>query len=96
MFDYKQRETTDAYRDGWDRIWNKGGVMWYNAETKKPKDYEKVLIYGIIEYGTVQTQEGYWDGEDWRSVQTWLLGIDRIHPKIQAYQWTYMPVPEGI
>ena len=21
MFDYKQRETTDEYRDGWDRIW---------------------------------------------------------------------------
>lgn len=21
MFDYKQRETTDEYREGWDKIW---------------------------------------------------------------------------
>ena len=23
MFDYKQRETTEEYREGWDRIWGK-------------------------------------------------------------------------
>lgn len=23
MFDYQQRETTPAYRDGWDMIWGK-------------------------------------------------------------------------
>ena len=48
MFDYKQRETTDEYREGWDRIWGKCQHK-FDYELKDNNDvvYKHCIYCGI-------------------------------------------------